>query len=151
MDLGFSDKMQPEDNSFVRAELQLGGYVFTPCAGGTRAVVVVHTLLGGSLPNSVCHMASAHQPSQLHKMRGLLEKMFPVAAASRPGLKEPASPGEVYKKLLATASRLQGDVMFSHKKEQAGEQSGAAISTAPTSGAAVSASVGAGSPSLVSV
>jgi hypothetical protein len=107
VDLGFSDKMYPEDNNFVRAELQMGGYVFIPTRGGTRAVIVVHTHLGGSLPNSICQMASSHQPSTMHKLRTVLDKMY-ARDQSRPSLDVPASPHEVYAQLMATAQRLQG-------------------------------------------
>ena len=110
MDIGFSDNLQPENKDFVRAELQLGGYVLIPTKGGTTAVIVVDTKLGGSLPNSICQMASAHQPATLHKLRTLLDKMYPNSSPSRPGLDIPESPEKVYDKLVNISQKYQGNI-----------------------------------------
>lgn len=109
VDIGFADTAQAEDSNFVRAELQMGGYVFIPVPGGTKAVIVVHTNLGGSLPNSICQMASAHQPSTMHKLRTLLNEKF--KNKPRPSLDVPRNPRDVYDELMTIARRLQGNAI----------------------------------------
>ena len=85
--------------------------MFIPAPGGTRAVIVVDSKLGGSLPNSICQMASAHQPSTMHKLRVLLDKRYPGDPSQRLGVAVPASSEDVYKQLLVTAQRLQGSTV----------------------------------------
>lgn len=108
IDIGFSDTAQPEDSNFVRAELQMGGYVFIPVAGGTRAVIVVNTSLGGSLPNSICQMASVHQPTTMHKLRCMLDDKFLRVPTRLVVSEQVSSPKEVYAQLVALAQKLQG-------------------------------------------
>mmetsp|Transcript_12621 Transcript_12621/g.20484 ORF Transcript_12621/g.20484 Transcript_12621/m.20484 type:complete len:1127 (+) Transcript_12621:89-3469(+) len=138
VDLGFTDNTQPEDSSFVRAELQMGGYVFIPAPGGTRAVIVVHTSLGGSLPNSICQMASAHQPSTMHKLRTLLNEKY-KNSSSRPNLDVPKSPREVYDELLSIARKYQGKAVdflgVSEKSPDALSESGDSAKSSRTSSA----------------